>query len=154
MTDDKSLELHSELEQLDWTDSLASLDHDSIQEYLLSKVAGEDVMGFYLDAETGDYSALKWDLRIILVTDLSLFEFLFNPTLRRYDVSRLRDIFRLEERIESEESLDGPPRNKVTLSVLLASGSAVSLQLARYDQDGQRLTSFADALKSARWGLS
>ena len=150
MTDDK-LDLITTLESQDWSGSLAELDQASIQEYLLSRLAGDDVTGFYLDGEAGAYPSIAWNLRIILFTGRHLYEFLFSPTISRYDINFLKDIYRLEERIDTEESVAGPPRTKVSLSLGIQSPLGLTLELSSYEEAGQRLSSFIAVLKNATW---
>jgi hypothetical protein len=105
----------------------------------LSPVGYDEVLGPNTEAVNA---------QVVLIAGGALYDFIFSATVRRYDVAMLSTIARIDERREIEQSVEGPPRQKVSCVIDFSWGTGYrDLHLVSFGGEGLRLSEFIRSLR-------
>ena len=138
--------LDETLQDLNWNVEYPSLSPGKVIRYIKAKVGSEALSDIYIGS-AGSYDEIKWELQVVIRTSGGLYEFLFDSSYERYDYMLLKDIYRIEERVQDEESVQGPSRRRTTVSIFFKSPTATTALLRGYGRDGDSASGFGDRLR-------
>jgi len=146
-------ELYGKLGDQTWPTPEDALDATELQKFMTDVLGDRPIDAYYLALGPLEYRERGYPDPSLIIEVLSgelFYEFIFGKDLRRYDLSPVSRFFRLEERHEREAAVEGPPRNKVAVTIELAGGGrALAVQLIAYGEQGQDLSRFARRVASA-----
>ncbi len=145
-------EMYGRLQAETWPTPEEAPNPSELQTFMSDVLRDKPVDAYYLSLGSLDYRGRGYPDPSLLVAVLSrglIYEFIFGKDLKRYDVSPVSSFLRLEERHEREAAVEGPPRNKVAVTLDLGGGLALAMQLIAYGEQGQDLSRFARRVASA-----
>ena len=149
MTNDRSNELKAALQARLEGSQFPGVDVSRAWALISEVLEGQVVELFYAGLlPEGGYSEIpRPALQVVVCTSALVYECDFSASTMRYDVSSIMNVYRLTETWNEEQSVEGPPRKKLSVKVDFVNYQlGLSLQLAAYGDEAEELHVFARAL--------
>jgi hypothetical protein len=145
-------ELWDHIVRLDAAGKLNGLAANSVFRFIADTVRDDPITLYFIAGTPASYPEIKKPkLQVIVCTEGLVYDILFGENVSRYDVSPTQNVYRVEERRETEPSVEGAPRERVTVTAEFRSyrGAALTLTIVEYGEAGRELSEFARGLRQS-----
>lgn len=146
MTNDRHSELRAALQAHLDSGEFPGVDFERAWDLVSEILEGQTVELFYATpVAPGMYDSFPQPaLQVVVCSPTLAYDCLFSGSTMRYDASFLAGIYRLEEQWSREESVDGPSRDKLSVTIEFENyRSGLVLQFIAYGDKAVELHAFA-----------
>jgi hypothetical protein len=149
MADERSSELENAVQRELDTGEFPWVDFDRVWRLVSELLEDQTVELFHTGPlKAGGYTGFPGPaLQVVVCTPAVFYDCAFSASATRYDVSYVADIYRLAETWDEEQSVDGPPRKKLTVKIDFKNYQlGLVLELTAYGDKADELHAFARAV--------
>lgn len=149
MGDDRRSQLEKALQAHLDSAEFRGLDAERVWGLVSDILEGQAVELFYTaPLQEGGYQEVpRPAFQLVVCTPALIYDCVFGAATMRYDVSLLADVYRLKEQWSQEESVEGPPRKKLSVRIDFENyQGGLVLQLIAYGERAEELHRFARAV--------
>jgi len=146
MAEDRRSELKEALKVHSDSGEFAGLDADRVWRLISELLDGQAVELLYAGPllPSGYGAVPRPALQVVVCTAALIYDCVFGGSTVRYDVSFLADIYRVTEEWSQEQSVEGPPRDKLSVIIDFENyQGGLVLHLIAYGEKAEELHTFA-----------